>query len=118
MENPNSEHHSDHPGIPEDIRQPDAPIERLHQISESGQKYARENLTVVGLGILAIGIIIGLSCGSRTPKRKTTSATARALAEDIMSKISDRLPKLKKEDCCPSSILKHCQEAGKNLKWW
>lgn len=108
---------------------PDTPAENLKALAASaqskaqdalqaGQDYAKENPVVLIGGALVLGIVIGLLCGHREPKRKETTEIARDLLDDVLAQISDRLPNFKKASCCPSSILKGCQDAGKKLKWW
>lgn len=82
------------------------------------QSYAKENPLVVIGGALLLGVIIGILCGQQTPRRRETSEIARELVDDVMSQISDRLPKFKKADFCPSALAEQAQRVGQKLKWW
>lgn len=89
--------------------------QKAREAYEAGQKCARENPLAVLGGALLLGVLIGLLCGSKPPKKKETSQAARELVDDIVSQISDRLPHFKKSNCCTGAFLK---DVGNKIKWW
>jgi len=89
--------------------------DKAHEAVKATRHYARENPGTVVLGALVFGVVAGILCGHREPKRKDTAQAARDLVDDVISQISCRLPNFKKQSGCPSSMLKEC---GQKLKWW
>ena len=88
---------------------------KAREALKSGQDYARENPAAVALGALVLGVVIGILCGQREPKRKDAAQVARDLVDDFISQVSGRLPDFKKQSCRASSLLK---ESGQKIKWW
>ncbi len=95
--------------------------EKAREAWSVSQSYARENPLIVIGGALLLGVIIGILCGQQAPRRRETSEIARELVDDVMSQISERLPKMpnfKKMDFCPSALAEQAQRVGQKLKWW
>jgi len=89
--------------------------DKAQEAIKASQDYARENPAIVVIGALVFGVVIGILCAHREPKRKDNTQAACDLMDNVLSQISDRLPNFKKQASCPSSMLKEC---GQKLKWW
>lgn len=95
--------------------------DKAREAWSASQTYAKENPLIVIGGALLLGVIIGVLCGQQAPRRRETSEIARELVDDVMSQISDRLPRMpnfKKADFCPSALAEQAQRVGRKLKWW
>lgn len=104
---------------------PDIPTEnfpataqhKAQQALQTGRDYARENPLVLAGCALVLGLVVGILCGYREPKRKDPAQAVRDVVDDVLAQISDGLSHLKKS-ANDSSFLQHCQDASRKLKWW
>jgi len=106
----------ENPELPEKIQDlATCAQQKAREAYEAGQKCARENPLAVLAGAVIVGVLIGLLCGSRPPKKKETSQAAKELVDDIVSQISGRIHSIKKPSCCSGDFLK---DVGNKIKWW
>lgn len=88
------------------------------ELAEKGKTCVVQNPITVTISIFLLGLLVGALCSTLSPKKRLPARSKCDVVDDIVARISERLPNLKKQNGWSDSLLGQCQHAGKKLKFW